>query len=111
MKRLLIALMLMAMPVSAGIKALEIPVNAICWDSREEAVEYHAKILGEFPILKLYSEDENGGALLVKPDNTKWTFLAFKTHPVTRETIACAFFTGEAWSIIQPPLPEKDIET
>ena len=100
----------MAMPVSAGIKALEIPVNAICWDSIEEAVEYHAKILGEFPILKLYSEDENGGALLVKPDNTKWTFLAHKTNPVTNQTVACAFFKGSNWDVIMPPKPEEKIE-
>ncbi len=108
MKRLLIILMLTAMPASAQMRVLEIPVTAICWDSLEEVIDHHKKTLSEYPIIKLYSDHENGGALLVNPDNTNWTFVAFKTHPVTKKTVACAFFIGTAWSIVKPPEPDKD---
>ncbi len=87
MKRILIALMLLSMPASSNMRALEIPVNSVCWDSVKEALEYHATIR-ELPIVNMKSGDLSGAILLVNPDNTKWTFLAYKTNPVTNQTAA-----------------------
>jgi len=106
--KILLMLMLFVMPVSAEMRKVEIPVKAICWDSLDEAIEHHKETLGEYPIVKLYSGDQNGGALLVKPDYTRWTFIAFKTHQVTKQTIACAFFVGTAWRITLPPVKDAD---
>jgi hypothetical protein len=109
MKRILIALMLLSMPASSNMRALEIPVNSVCWDSVKEALEYHATIR-ELPIVNMKSGDLSGAILLVNPDNTKWTFLAYKTNPVTNQTAACAFFKGDNWDVIIPPKPEEKIE-
>jgi len=112
MKKILLMLMLFVMPVSAEMRKVEIPVKVVCWDSLEEALEYHAKTLGEFPIIKLYTDEMGGGALLVKPDGTQWTFLAFRHDPENNRIISCAFFEGKSWKIIKVPLlePERDIE-
>ncbi len=64
MKRILIALMLLSMPASSNMRALEIPVNSVCWDSVKEALEYHATIR-ELPIVNMKSGDLSGAILLV----------------------------------------------
>ena len=105
-------LLFISMPLSAEMRKLEIPVKVVCWDSLEEALDFHAKTLGEFPIIKLYTDEMGGGALLVKPDGTQWTFLAFRHDPENNRTISCAFFEGKSWEIIKVPLldMERDIE-
>ena len=97
--------LLIAMPVSAEMKVVDVPVKVVCWDSLTEALDYHAVKFGEYPIVKLYAGD-GGGILLVKPDKTKWTFLAFKKDKPNNRTIVCAFFEGSAWGIVNIPLPE-----
>ena len=106
MKKLLIALMLMAMPASAEMRVVDVPIKVVCWDSLTEALDYHAGKFGEYPIVKLYSGEDGGGILLVKPDKTKWTFLAFKKDKPNNRTIVWAFFEGSAWDIVNIPLPE-----
>ena len=111
MKELLFVLMLMSMPVSAEMRVVDIPLKVVCWDSLTEALDYHAGKFGEYPIVKLYSGDD-GGILLVKPDKTKWTFLAFKHDKPNNRTIVCAFFEGSSWDIVKVPLlePQEKIE-
>ena len=109
MKKFLVFLFLISLPASSDMRALEIPVNSVCWDSVKEALEYHATIR-ELPIVRMRSGDLDGAILLVNPDNTKWTFLAHKTNPVTNQTVACAFFKGSNWDVIMPPKPEEKIE-
>ena len=110
MKKLLIALMLMAMPASAEMRGVDVPIKVVCWDSLTEALDYHAGKFGEYPIVKLYSGEDGGGILLVKPDKTKWTFLAFKKDRPNNRTIVCAFFEGSAWDVIIVPQPQEKIE-
>ena len=102
----------MSMPLSAEMKAIDVSVKVVCWDSLTEALDFHAGKFGEFPIVKLYAGSDGGGILLVKPDKTKWTFLAFKQDKPNNRTIVCAFFEGSAWDIVNIPAvdPEKDIE-
>ena len=101
--------LLIAMPVSAEMRIVEVPLKIVCWDSLTEALDYHAIKFGEYPIVKLYSGDD-GGILLVKPDKTKWTFLAFKQDTPNNRTIVCAFFEGSAWDIVNFPEPKGKIE-
>ena len=103
--------LLIAMPASAEMRIVEVPLKIVCWDSLTEALDYHAIKFGEYPIVKLYSGDD-GGILLVKPDKTKWTFLAFKQDKTNNRTIVCAFFEGSGWDIVKVPLiePKDKIE-
>ena len=100
--------MLISMPVSAEMRVIDVPVKAVCWDSLTEALDHHAGQFGEFPIVKLYSGEGGGGILLVKPDKTKWTFLAFKLDKPNNRTIVCAFFEGSAWNTVN--MPQEKIE-
>ena len=95
---------------SAEMKVVDVPVKVVCWDSLTEALDYHAGKFGELPIVKLYSGEGGGGILLVKPDKTKWTFLAFKLDKPNNRTIVCAFFEGSAWDVINVPEPQDKIE-
>ena len=45
----------MAMPASAEMRAVDIPLKAVCWDSLKEALDFHADNLGEHPIIKLFA--------------------------------------------------------
>ena len=110
MKKILVALMLFAVTASAEMKVVDVPVQVICWDSLTEALDYHAGKFGELPIVKLYSGEDGGGILLVKPDKTKWTFLAFKKDKPNNRTIVCAFFEGSAWDVINVPETQDKIE-
>ena len=104
--------MLISMPVSSEMRVVEVPLKIVCWDSITEALDFHAGKFGEFPIVKLYSGEDGGGILLVKPDKTKWTFLAFKQDKPNNRTIVCAFFEGSGWDIVKVPLiePKDKIE-
>ena len=110
MKKLLLIFLFWIVPVSAEMKVVDIPVKAICWDSLTEALDYHAGKFGEYPIVKLYSGEDGGGILLVKPDKTKWTFLAFKKDRPNNRTIVCAFFEGSGWNVVKVPEPQDKIE-
>ena len=110
MKKLLLILLLAVAPASAEMKVVDVPVKVVCWDSLTEALDYHAGKFGEYPIVKLYSGEGGGGILLVKPDKTKWTFLAFKKDKPNNRTIVCAFFEGSAWDVINVPEPQDKIE-
>ena len=52
MKKLLILLLLFPLAASARMFPREFPVNAVCWDNFEEAIQYHQDILGEYPVGK-----------------------------------------------------------
>ena len=108
MKKLLVLLLLLPLPVSAEMRVVEVPTKVVCWDSLTEALDYHAGKFGEYPIVKLYSGEDGGGILLVKPDKTKWTFLAFKQDKPNNRTIVCAFFEGSAWGVVN--VPQEKIE-
>ena len=108
MKKLLVLLLLLPLPVSAEMRVVEVPTKVVCWDSLTEALDYHAAKFGEYPIVKLYSGEDGGGILLVKPDKTKWTFLAFKQDKPNNRTIVCAFFEGSAWGVVN--VPQNKIE-
>jgi len=108
LKKILAALMLFAVTASAEMKVVDVPVKAVCWNSLTEALDYHAGKFGELPLIKLYSSDDGGGILVVKPDKTRWTFLAFKLDKPNNRTIVCAFFKGSAWDTVN--MPQKKIE-
>ena len=110
MKKILVALMLFAVTASAEMRVVEVPLKIVCWDSITEALDYHAGKFGEFPIVKLYAGADGGGILLVKPDKTKWTFLAFKQDKPNNRTIVCAFFEGSSWDVVNVPEPKGKIE-
>ena len=100
----------MAMPASAEMRAVDIPLKAVCWDSLKEALDFHADNLGEYPIIKLFAGETGGGILLVNPNKTDWTFLAFKYDKVNKRTIVCAFFEGTSWGIVNVPQLETERE-
>ena len=115
-KILALLFMLYSVPASAEMKAIEIPLKAVCWDSIKEAIDFHKETLGEYPLVKKYTNHhtigEGGGILMVKPDRTSWTFLAFRKNKETHRTVVCAFFEGQKWEIvITPPTePSNKIE-
>jgi hypothetical protein len=51
-KILLTLLLLLPLASSARMFPTEFPVKAVCWDSAEEAVQYHQELLGEYPVGK-----------------------------------------------------------
>ena len=108
-KKLLLMLLFLPLFASAEMKVVDVPVKVVCWDSLTEALDYHAGKFGELPIVKLYAGD-GGGILLVKPDKTKWTFLAFKLDKPNNRTIVCAFFEGSTWDVINVPETRDKIE-
>jgi len=110
LKKFLVFLFLISLPVSAEMRVVEVPTKVVCWDSLTEALDYHAGKFVEYPIVKLYSGEDGGGILLVKPDKTKWTFLAFNQDKPNNRTIVCAFFEGSAWDVISVPEQKDKIE-
>ena len=98
----------MAAPVSAEMRVVDVPAKVVCWDSLTEALDFHAGRFGEYPIIKLYSSNNGGGILLVKPDKTRWTFLSFKLDRENSRIIVCAFFEGSAWNVVN--MPQEKIE-
>lgn len=108
MKKILMLLLFIPLFSSAEMRVVEVPTKVVCWDSLTEALDYHAGKFGEYPIVKLYSGEDGGGILLVKPDKTKWTFLAFKQDKPNNRTIVCAFFEGSAWGVVN--VPQNKIE-
>ena len=104
MKKLLVALLLL-MPLSGSARMFptEFPIKAVCWDSVDEALEYHQEILGEYPIGKGWIDSKEGpsfGAIMYNPTKPSWTFLSF--HKNGEAIIVCAITGGTVWEIIHP---------
>jgi hypothetical protein len=101
MKKLLILLLLLPLAASARMFPTEFPVKAVCWDSAEEALQYHQEMLGEYPIGRGWIESKGGpsfGAIMFNPTKPSWTFLSF--HKNEDGIIVCAVTGGSMWEII-----------
>ena len=96
-------LLLLPLAASARMFPTEIPVKAVCWDSVDEALEYHQEILGEYPIGKgwIESKDEPSfAAIMYNPVKPSWTFLSFHKHGDA--VVVCAITGGSQWEILSP---------
>ena len=103
MKKLLVLLLLLPLVSSARMFPTEFPGKAVCWDSVDEALEYHQEILGEYPIGKgwIDSKDEPSfAAIMYTPVKPSWTFLSF--HKNEDGIVVCAITGGTVWEIIHP---------
>jgi len=103
MKKLLVLLLLLPLVSSARMFPTEFPVKAVCWDSVDEALEYHQEILGEYPIGKgwIDSKDEPSfAAIMYNPVKPSWTFLSF--HKNKEAVVVCAITGGSQWEIFSP---------
>jgi len=103
MKKLLVLLLLLPLAASARMFPTEFPVKAVCWDSAEEAVQYHKEILGEYPIGRGWIGGKNNpsfGVIMFNPTKPSWTFLSF--HKNEDGVIVCAVTGGSMWETIHP---------
>ena len=98
MKKLLVLLLLLPLAASARMFPTEFPVKAVCWDSVDEAIEYHQEILGEYPIGKGWVNEHAFGAIMYNPTKPSWTFLSFHTNE--DGIIVCAVTAGTNWETI-----------
>ena len=98
MKKLLVLLLLLPLAASARMFPTEFPVKAVCWDSVDEAIEYHQEILGEFPIGKGWVSGHAFGAIMYNPTVPSWTFLSFHTNE--DGIVVCAVTAGTHWETI-----------
>ena len=101
MKKLLVLLMLIPLAGSARMFPTEFPIKAVCWDSVDEAIQYHQEILGEYPIGKGWIDSKEGpsfGAIMYNPNEPSWSFLSF--HRNGDAVIVCAITGGSVWEII-----------
>ena len=81
----------------------EFPIKAVCWDSVEEAIEYHQDILGEYPIGKGWidwKDEPSFAAIMYNPNKPSWTFLSFHQHE--EAVIVCAITGGTQWEVLSP---------
>jgi len=98
-----VLLLLLPLAASARMFPTEFPVKAVCWDSVDEALEYHQEILGEYPIGKgwIESKDEPSfAAIMYNPVKPSWTFLSFHKHGDA--VVVCAITGGSQWEILSP---------
>jgi len=100
MKKLLVLLLLIPLAGSARMFPTEFPVKAVCWDSVDEALEYHQEILGEYAIGKGWVSEHAFGAIMSNPTKPSWTFLSF--HRNDDGVVVCAVTGGSMWDIIHP---------
>ena len=100
MKKLLILLLLLPLAASARMFPREFPVNAVCWDNFEEAIQYHQDILGEYPVGKGWIGEKSFAAIMYNPTKPSWTFLSF--HTTESGVIVCAIVGGTQWEIVRP---------
>ena len=100
MKKLLILLLLLPLAASARMFPREFPVNAVCWDNVEEAIQYHQDILGEYPVGKGWIGEKSFAAIMYNPTKPSWTFLSF--HTTESGVIVCAVVGGTQWEIVHP---------
>jgi hypothetical protein len=103
MKKLLALLLLIPLAGSARMFPTEFPIKAVCWDSVDEAIEYHQDILGEHPIGKGWidtKDDPSFAAIMYNPVKPSWTFLSF--HQNEDAVVVCAITGGTQWEILSP---------
>jgi hypothetical protein len=103
MKKLLALLLLIPLAGSARMFPTEFPIKAVCWDSVDEAIEYHQNILGEHPIGKGWintKDDPSFAAIMYNPVKPSWTFLSF--HQNEDAVVVCAITGGTQWEILSP---------
>ena len=103
MRKLLVLLLLIPLAGSARMFPMEFPVKAVCWDSVDEAIQYHQEMLGEYPIGKGWSnteDDPSFAAIMYNPVKPSWTFLSF--HKNKDAVVVCAITGGSQWEILTP---------
>jgi hypothetical protein len=111
MKKLLVLLILLPLASSARMFPTEFPIKAVCWDSIEEAIEYHQDILGEYPIGKGWinnTDEPSFAAIMYNPIKPSWTFLSF--HKNKEAIIVCAITGGTQWDILSPGSDGEELE-
>ena len=111
MKKLILLLLFLPLVASSRMFPTEFPVKAVCWDSVEEAIEYHQDILGEYPIGKgwINSADEPSfAAIMYNPIKPSSTFLSF--HKNKEAIIVCAITGGTQWDILSPGSDGEELE-
>ena len=110
MKKLLALLLLLPLAASARMFPTEIPLKAVCWDSVDEAMEYHQEVLGEYPIGRGWVTNAKApsfAAIMYNPVKPSWTFLSF--HTSEDGVIVCAVTGGTQWDILTPGEDEIQI--
>ena len=103
MRKLLILLLFIPLVASSSMFPTEFPVKAVCWDSAEEAVQYHQEMLGEYPVGKGWIDGKDGPSFAVimsNPTKPSWTFLSF--HKNEDGVIVCDVTGGSMWETIHP---------
>ena len=96
-------LLLIPLAGSARMFPMEFPVKAVCWDSVDEALQYHQEMLGEYPIGKGWintKDDPSFAAIMYNPVKPSWTFLSF--HKNKDAVVVCAITGGSQWEILTP---------
>ena len=103
MRKLLVLLLLVPLAGSARMFPTEFPIKAVCWDSVDEALQYHQEMLGEYPIGKGWintKDDPSFAAIMYNPVKPSWTFLSF--HKNKDAVVVCAITGGSQWEILTP---------
>ena len=103
MRKLLVLLLLIPLAGSARMFPTEFPIKAVCWDSVDEALQYHQEVLGEYPIGKGWintKDDPSFAAIMYNPVKPSWTFLSF--HKNKDAVVVCAITSGSQWEILTP---------
>ena len=103
MRKLLVLLLLVPLAASARMFPTEFPIKAVCWDSVDEALQYHQEMLGEYPIGKGWistKDDPSFAAIMYNPVKPSWTFLSF--HKNKDAVVVCAITGGSQWEILTP---------
>ena len=108
MKKLILLLLFLPLVASSRMFPTEFPVKAVCWDSVEEAIEYHQDILGEYPIGKGWVSEHAFGAIMYNPVTPSWTFLSF--HKSDDGVVVCAVTGGTEWEILIPGSEGEKLE-
>ena len=108
MKKLILLLLFLPLVASSRMFPTEFPVKAVCWDSVEEAIEYHQDILGEYPIGKGWVSEHAFGAIMYNPVTPSWTFLSF--HKSDDGGVVCAVTGGTEWKILIPGSEGEKLE-
>jgi len=98
-----VLLLLIPLAGSARMFPTEFPIKAVCWDSVDEALQYHQEVLGEYPIGKGWintKDDPSFAAIMYNPVKPSWTFLSF--HKNKDAVVVCAITGGSQWEILTP---------
>ena len=114
MKKLSVLLLLVPLVGSARMFPQTVPVPAVCWDSFEEAINYHKHILKEHPIGRGVVNHPDGptfATITVNPTKPSWSILHFHLNLETGRKLVCAMSGGKEWEVIIPDFGvEEEIE-